>query len=92
MTTEGWKSISPKATEKEMPGFSEQMAGVLEVGDSLVRQEETEKIFSIEKSIPIANLQLYNFVVDGTNTYYANGYLVHNKNDSVACMGDDSCH
>jgi hypothetical protein len=79
MTLQGWKSISPEATEKEMSGFLRGIMDTLQVGDILVTKNGLETIFLIEKSDPMADVPLYNFIVDGNNSYYANGYLVHNK-------------
>jgi hypothetical protein len=55
------------------------MVGKLQMGDILITKDGLTKIFTINKSKPIPDLQLYNLIVDGDNTYYANGYLVHNK-------------
>ncbi|GHV23077.1 hypothetical protein FACS1894176_01560 [Bacteroidia bacterium] len=74
-----------------MPGFSKNMAGTLQIGDILIKNNGFEKVFTIERSNPITNLQLYNFIVDGTNSYYANGYLVHNKTAKYDCPANTGC-
>jgi hypothetical protein len=82
MTTKGWKSISPDATHQEMPHFE---VDTLHIGDMLITFTGIEEIYAIEKSQTIKNIQLYNFIVNGNNTYYANGYLVHNKTETTIC-------
>jgi hypothetical protein len=82
MTTEGWKSISPEATHREMPGFELES---LSVGDILITATGSVKILSIQEQAGDSKQQLYNFILDGNNTYYANGYLVHNKSMAEVC-------
>jgi hypothetical protein len=77
MTLWWWKSISPEATRREMPNFE---ILPLKVGDILVKENgEFEYIWSIQSTTANPETPLYNFELDGNNTYYANGYLVHNK-------------
>lgn len=86
MTTQWWKSINPEATRREMPNFE---ILPLKVGDILVRENwEFEYIWSIQSTIADPNTLLYNFKLNGNNTYYANGYLVHNK---TYCGDGSSC-
>jgi hypothetical protein len=47
MTTEGWKSISPEATEKEMPGFE---VSPLRIGDVLVTPQGKQQVRALRKS------------------------------------------
>jgi hypothetical protein len=82
MTIEGWKSIDPKATDRELPGFK---AGYLSVGDTLITATGTVKIISLEKRSSDPMQKLYNLILDGNNTYFANGYLVHNKTMATIC-------
>ncbi|HCY20842.1 TPA: hypothetical protein DIC40_03155 [Patescibacteria group bacterium] len=52
----------------------------LKVGDILIKENnEIEYIWSIQSTTADPEIPLYNFKLDGNNTYYANGYLVHNK-------------
>ena len=77
MTIWWWKSISPEATRREMPNFE---ILPLKVGDILIKENnEIEYIWSIQSTTADPEIPLYNFKLDGNNTYYANGYLVHNK-------------
>ncbi len=82
MTTDGWKSIRPEALKEENAELYEEsvMEGkVLEVGDKLVTVDGEIEVESIKPHKRPANSQLYNFRLNGNKTYYANGYLVHNK-------------
>lgn len=77
MTLQWWKSISPDATRKEMPNFD---ILPLKVGDVLVKENnEYEYIWNIQSNISDPKTPLYNFKLDWNNTYYADWYLVHNK-------------
>jgi hypothetical protein len=76
-TTKGWKAIDPLATAAENPSLQ---VGTLEIGDVLIlangKQEELLSMNGVEAD-PLT--PLYNFLLSGNNSYYANGYLVHNK-------------
>jgi len=82
MTTDGWKSINPEATEEEGLNIS---VGKLQMGDQiLIWSEEkaefiSKLIYSIEVDQSVRVAEVYNLMVTGDNTYIANGYLVHNK-------------
>ena len=80
-TTEGWKSINPSHT-KERDGVElfEQLTGELSIGNTLLILNGEKELKSIDsKEIDNPELQLYNFNLDGDHSYYANEYLVHNK-------------
>ena len=74
MTEEGWKSLDPEASMKEIPDLTVLM---LQVGDVLIRNESKEEIVSIEKES--AEVFVYNITVSGAHNYFADSYLVHNK-------------
>jgi hypothetical protein len=76
MTTEGWKSIDPIQTSKEHIGIE---VTELEIGDTLITEKGFVTIKTIGSTTAPAKTQLYNFLLDGDHTYYADGYLVHNK-------------
>lgn len=76
MTTEGWKSIDPELTFLENPNLK---VSTLQIGDVLVTEEKEVLIYSINSEVSDKNSIVYNLVLDGNNTYYADGYLVHNK-------------
>jgi hypothetical protein len=92
LTTEGWKSIDPSRTAREVPGVE---TTPLRVGDRVlvttarptpgvcsdvliagVLQEVL--LTSIEGRQDDPSTQLYNLTVDGDNAYIANGFAVHN--------------
>ncbi len=76
-TMDGWKSIDPKKTEKENIGIE---VTELAVGDTLITSEGVVKLESVDASYEAKeNTDLYNFILDGDHTYYADDYLVHNK-------------
>lgn len=84
-TTEGWKSLNPEKTKQEHIGIN---VSKLEVGDTLIKESGNEVIGSIEsKNVP-ETTPLYNFVLSGDRTYYADGFLVHNK---VPCDPNSVC-
>ena len=84
MTHHGWKSISPKQTELEVPGFK---VGKLQVGD-IVFKMNTQINSSLCSYVPIRihalNKQkigndtiLYNVDIEGNHSYHANDFVVH---------------
>lgn len=85
-TMDGWKSLSPEATYAEKPSLSYLDVQRLMVGDILVTEFGYEEIKSIEEyHDQNPDEILYNFELDGDNTYYVNSILAHNKdNDPIA--------
>lgn len=73
MTTEGWKSINPDMTKMSSPNLE---VNKLEVGDTLVTETGLVKIDSINIGELEEGGMVYNFILGGNHTYYANGYLV----------------
>ena len=82
LTTKGWKSLDPIATQKEIPDLT---VGLLEIGDTLITTSGTIVIQSIITKTALPSTQLYNFELDGDHTYFANGFAVHNKYDVGQC-------
>ena len=78
-TITGWKSINPSLTAQENIGIT---VTELKVGDTLITETGKVLLKTIDSKGGEANTQLYNFILDGDHTYYADGYLVHNK---MAC-------
>ncbi len=77
MTRAGWCALDPLATRREIPGLA---VGLLQAGDLLCRQDgSVTELLTLTATRADARLQLYNFVLDGNHSYYADGYLVHNK-------------
>lgn len=92
MTTEGWKSINPEKTKREHIGL---VVNKLEFGDVLVTEKGLVTVKSVESKDAPATTKLYNFILDGDHTYYADGYLVHNKelcnSQYPACPSNGIC-
>ena len=84
LETGQWASINPPMTYIRQPRFKEKYGEVkkLEIGDVIVRlngeKETIEKIESRDRYS--ADMPVYNPTLDGNSTYYANGFLVHNRN------------
>lgn len=83
MTTDGWKSIKPEATLEWNPKFIEQFGDIkpLQEGDILIKENgEKVTLETIESRDRYPHdMPVYNFQLTGNQTYYADGYLVHNK-------------
>jgi hypothetical protein len=79
MTPEGWKSIDPIGTRKESKGL---VVTQLAVGDTLIMKDgKTVKLTQLDSKI--GQTMVYNFGVNGTHDFYADGYLVHNVDMGV---------
>lgn len=77
MTSTGWKSIDPDATAIENADLevdSLQSGDYLETSGSVMFG-----ITKIDEHDGDPAMTLYNFKLSGNNTYYADGFLVHNK-------------
>ena len=75
-TLDGWKAINPQETPKE--GHDIEVTKLM-VGDMIIREDGSHfEVKSIDATDD-QDLTVYNPVLDGDNTYYADGYLVHNK-------------
>lgn len=83
-TTDGWKSLNPAKTAEEHLNIT---VTELKIGDTLITEKGKVKLKSIDSKSEKSDTQLYNFKLDGDHTYYADGYLVHNK---VGCSADGS--
>jgi hypothetical protein len=74
MTPEGWKAFNSELAMKINPTLK---IGKLKVGDVLIRENRYETINKVDYNEN--NERVYNFELDGTKDYYADGFLVHNK-------------
>jgi hypothetical protein len=83
LTTQGWKSIDPDTTRREIASLS---VSLLKIGDTLITESGNIIVTSLIPHTADASTQLYNFELDGDHTYFANGLAVHNKNDVESCM------
>jgi len=80
LATDGtWKSVDPAGTASKYAAANLN-AGQLSVGDTITTGDGARfEIVSIEEHALSADLQVYNFSLDGNNTYIANNLVVHNK-------------
>ena len=75
MTTEWWKSMNPELSKSVI---SEDVS-LLEIGDVLVTENGYEVVKSLVWMSAPVDTPIYNITVSGDHVYYADGYLVHNK-------------
>ena len=82
LTDLGWKAIDPAATLRENPGLT---VGRLQPGDTPVRHgagDGNVPLSRIDAIAAPASTLLYNLLLEGDHSYYADAYLVHNKGHS----------
>ncbi|MGM5481537.1 MAG: Hint domain-containing protein, partial [Nanobdellota archaeon] len=94
LSTEGWKAIDPVAAKHWNPDLE---MTKLEVGDVLITDAGHEIVSSITAHPASFDTPIFNFAVSGDKTYFADGYLVHNKDCTTgefSCVADDcmSCN
>jgi hypothetical protein len=84
-TQEGWKAIDIKATVKEIPNLP---VMELKKGDKIVKANGTmAQVNSF--ACWSTSIQTYNLRLDGgAHTYFAGGFLVHNKGSLGRCSMD----
>jgi hypothetical protein len=89
-TLEGWKSISPDVSREIDPELFEEL-GIkeLKTGDQIITREGSILIDLI-REVHVDSETVYNLDVDGNSTYFANGYLVHNKVSGGGTSGGGS--
>lgn len=79
-TADGWKSIDPTAFINKHPELSKEMGlSYLQPGDIIVHLDGPVTVKTIESADFADDMVVYNFMLDGNQTYYADGYLVHNE-------------
>jgi hypothetical protein len=83
-TKDGWKAVDPSLTPKERHNVE---SSKLEVGDALFLEDGSKFTIESIQSEEGRGRTVYSPMVDGDHTYYANTFLVHNKN-FAACAGD----
>ncbi len=74
MTTDGWKAFDPILAKSINPDLH---ITQLRIGDTLIKEDKTELVLSI--NYQIEQTRVFNFELDGSKDYFADGYLVHNK-------------
>jgi hypothetical protein len=92
LTIDGtWKSVDPAGTASKYAA-AKLNAGQLSIGDTIATGDGVGfKIVSIEEHADSADLQVYNFSLNGNNTYIANGLVVHNKGQGGTSSNNGSC-
>ena len=73
-----WKAIDPEATAREHVALP---VTKLEVGDILRTKESQVEVAMIKSRSDKPEIVVYNLSLLGNNTYFANGYAVHNKGE-----------
>lgn len=80
LTIDGWKSIDPDTTKKEIPDLK---VSKLTTGDVIITDQGKIFINSLSAVPSASSTLLYNFELDGDHTYFANGFAVHNKEEPI---------
>ena len=79
-TKDGWKAPRMNDTLVAYPHLESIMVGDLAVGDEiLTEQGDYITVETIEWHTDEKEQQVFNFILDGNNTYFADGLLVHNR-------------
>ena len=79
-TITGWKAINPKKLYEEDEFLFRLLdPKVLKVGDILLTEDGLIIIESIGSKYIKKEMKVYNLMLEGDHTYYADGYLVHNN-------------
>ena len=81
MTSRGWAAVDVERAKEVYKDYNLEITELV-VGDEIHTLSERweiipEKVTSIDLSTE--HIQVYNFTVDNTHTYIANGMIVHNK-------------
>lgn len=79
-TREGWKSYCPSTFRRDFPDMAHLNVTELTVGDAIQTLEGNWlEVTSLEVYQDQPDQTVYNFILDGNHTYYANGLLTHNR-------------
>ena len=77
LDTDGhWRAIDTEEAKRDNPTLT---VLPLTVGDTIVTTDGTLTVTSITATAADPETQLYNFRTDNTNTFIADGFVVHNK-------------
>jgi len=75
-----WKSYNPEATKAKYVALRDLNIGKLSIGDVIDTLDGSGlKVESLVEHNDDPSLQVYNFTLDGNNTYIADNLVVHNK-------------
>ena len=79
-TRDGWKAYRMADTIRDYPDMKDIMVGDVKIGDELLGVDgKWTEIKHIEVFDNEPEQTVYNFHVSGNNTYYADGFLAHNR-------------
>ncbi len=88
---EGWKSYDMEITKVQKPDIAHIMMGSLKVGDKIHTSNGFRlDVNTIEVHSSEPDQQVFNFILDGDNTYYANDLLAHNRGDDGGSSSSSS--
>lgn len=86
LTTSGWKAIDVESAKLEKESVA---VTKLNVGDRIINEKGDSLVTSIDCWSD--TIQTYNLTVDNNHTYFANGYLAHNKGGGTSCTPATNC-
>lgn len=88
-TQDGWKAYDSQRTREKKPEIAHLMTnGDFQVGDKILMDDGSWfTIESIEANSGEPEQQVFNFWLDGNNTYFADGFLAHNRGGSCFVKG-----
>lgn len=79
-TKNGWRSYSTSTFERQFPDMLFLNVKDLEIGDEILREDGSWlTVTSLEVFKGEPEQTVYNFILDGNHTYFADGLLVHNR-------------
>jgi len=82
MTADGWAAVDPGRAKEQYPDFD---IIPLTLGHTLITEGGEEEVTTLRPLSSSPDKELCcEISLDGNNTFYANGYLVHNKGGSSA--------
>lgn len=82
----GWKSLDPEQSNREIRDLN---VTLLEIGDVLIKEDDLEIVYSLDSRE--TQERVYNFELDGSHEYVADGYVVHNKANCQAAIITLNC-
>ena len=84
LTTDGWKSISPKDAMKARPEIKELLNYAIKEGDEIkLINNKKFPIKSIDEYSLTEDIKLYDICVGGNNTFIVYDMIVHNKKTGI---------
>jgi hypothetical protein len=79
---DGWVSANPLMTLKRDPSVIDDIGGLpdeMQIGTILITEDGEVEITSLDFKNDDFDTPVYNLFVENTHSYFADGYLVHNK-------------